>query len=271
MNFEKHGLKFDKDRMLTYSQLSCPLDCRYCFVDDMNFNQKKGVSYLTEEQFELIEKLPEDIKLIMLGCDTEFFQNRRQSLEILERLAKHSKDISVITKLPLSAEFVERLQEVNTRLGQSDNLMAFSISLTGLESAKFWEPKVPSPEKRIETLKNVHNADIKTMVALRPLLPAVPVNELEDIIRQTKDYCVGYYSGPLYLKDLDDELLGDRSKLNIEELQPHWMPEGNTFHKVEKPGQMEELIRLIASYNKPLFEGAAEGINYIKSNEKHRT
>jgi len=240
-------------------------------VDDMNFNHKKGVSYLTEEQFELIEKLPEEIKLIMLGCDTEFFQNRRQSIEILERLAESKRDISVITKLPLSPEFIERLKEINSKLAQNGNLMAFSISLTGLKSAKFWEPRVPSPEKRIETLRSAHNAGIKSMVALRPLLPAVPVSELEDIIKQTKDYCVGYYSGPLYLKDLDDELLGDRSQLKIEELQPHWMPEGNKFHKIEKPGQMEELITLIENHGKPLFEGAADGINYIKSNEEPRT
>lgn len=36
--FEEKGLKLDKDRVLTYSQLSCPFGCRYCFVDDLNFN-----------------------------------------------------------------------------------------------------------------------------------------------------------------------------------------------------------------------------------------
>ena len=39
--YEQHGLKIDRDRVLTYSQLSCPLECRYCFVNDLNFNQKK--------------------------------------------------------------------------------------------------------------------------------------------------------------------------------------------------------------------------------------
>lgn len=48
------------------------------------------------------------------------------------------------------------------------------------------------------------------------------------------------------------------------------MPRGNIFHKVEKEGQMDELINLIHSYNKPLFEGAADGITYIKSHEEHR-
>lgn len=269
--FERHGFKIDKDRVLTYSQLSCPLDCKYCFVDDMNSNQEKGVAYLTEEQLKIIGDLPEEIKLIMLGCDTEFFQHKEESLKILERIAQYKKDISVITKLPLSKDFVSKLKNIDLKLKENGNMMTFSVSLTSLDSAKFWEPHVPSPDKRIETLKNVYNSDIKTMVAIRPLLPAVPIEEIEELINKTKDYSVGYYSGPLYLKNLDEGLIGDKSSLHIEELQPHWMPEGNTFYKIEKPGQMDQLISILDSYNKPLFEGAAEGMNYIKSYEEHRT
>lgn len=48
--FEEEGIKIDKDRVLTYSHLSCPLDCKYCFIDDLRFNQLKNVAYLTEKQ-----------------------------------------------------------------------------------------------------------------------------------------------------------------------------------------------------------------------------
>lgn len=62
--FEKFGLKIDKERVLTYSQLSCPLDCRYCFVEDLNRVQKFDTAYLTEEQIKQLENLPQKIKLI---------------------------------------------------------------------------------------------------------------------------------------------------------------------------------------------------------------
>lgn len=42
--YDEAGLKIDKNRVLTYSQLSCPLECTYCFVNDMTTNQNKNVS-----------------------------------------------------------------------------------------------------------------------------------------------------------------------------------------------------------------------------------
>ena len=150
--FELQGLKIDKERVLTYSQLCCPLDCRYCFVNELNTNQEKDVSYLTEDQFELMAKLPEEVELIMLGCDTEFFQSKKGSLEILKRLVEHRKDISVITKLDLDRYFLEELAKINQKLRKEGNLLVFSETISCLDSYKKWEPKTPNPRKRIETL-----------------------------------------------------------------------------------------------------------------------
>ena len=263
--FEKHGLKIDKDRVLTYSQLSCPLGCRYCFVDDLNFNQKKNVAYLTEEQFRLIDQLPDKIKLIMLGCDTEFLQNKTEALAIIDRLAQRRLDLSVITKLSLSKPFIQRLSEIAQSVARAGNIFSFSVSILCAESARQWEPKVPSPEKRIETLKRAYKAGIKTLVAFRPLLPTLSDAEMEAVVKATKSYCYGFYSGPLYLKDPMHELLPDTSNLTIERLQPAWMPNGNIFYRIEKPGQMQTLREILQKYNKPLFEGAAEGIKYLKT------
>lgn len=57
--------------------------------------------------------------------------------------------------------------------------------------------------------------------------------------------------------------------LKIEKLQPHWMPKGNIFYKIEKEGQMNLLKNILEKYNKPLFEGAAEGIKYLRTHEKY--
>ncbi|MDO8486482.1 MAG: radical SAM protein [Candidatus Staskawiczbacteria bacterium] len=268
IDFEKEGLKLDQNRVLTYSQLSCPLNCTYCFVKDINFNQKKKVPYLSERQYQLITELPEEISLIMLGCDTEFFQSKKNSLDILRKLIALHKDISVITKLELSNAFIKNLKEIDRELTKNGNLFSFSVSIPCMESAKEWEPKAPHPLKRIETLKLVHQAGIKTLVAIRPLLPNISVEELSRIIEPTKDYCCGYYSGPLYLKN-PDHLLIDKSVLKIERLQPHWMPSGNIFYKVERDGQLNLLKSLLDKHGKCLFEGAAEGIYYLKSHAKY--
>lgn len=263
--FEKEGIKIDHERALTYSKLRCPFDCKYCFAEDINLEQTKNISYLSEKQLELLEQLPEEITLVMLGCDTEFFQSK-ESLEILEKVSNLNKDISVVTRSPLSQDYIEKLKQINDKIIQNENFFAFSMSLPCLDSAKEWEPISPNPYKRIDTLRAVYEAKIKTLAAIRPLLPTLSEDELQKIITLTKDYCDGYYSGPLYLKDLNNELLDKETfqNLKIEKLQPHWMPEGNIFYKIERPEQMELLSDILRKYDKPLFEGAAETIKYLK-------
>lgn len=265
--FNEAGLVFDKERVLTYSRLVCPLDCRYCFVNDLHGDQQRGVSYLSEQQAELLQQLPEEISLIMLGCDTEFFQRRDDALKILQNLSRLGKDISVITKLALTTPFIRRLGEIATQLQSRGNILSFSVSLPCLESSTLWEPRAPKPARRIAMLGDAFAEKLQTLVAIRPLLPTVSDDELRRVIENTSDACIGYYSGPLYLKELNEQLLPSqmREDLKIEQLQPHWMPEGNLFYKIERPGQMEFLTNLITQRGKKLFTGAAEANQYLKT------
>jgi DNA repair photolyase len=272
--FEQHGLKIDKERVLTYSKLSCPLGCTYCFVDEMSQEQSRKVSYLTEPQIKLLQNLPEQVKLIMLGCDTEFFQNKKESIEILKKLSTFRKDVSVITKLPLSEEFINILGDINTEIKQHGNILSFSVSIPCLSDAMFekYEPRVPHPNKRIETLSAVHKKGIPTTTAIRPLLPDVSDEELENIVNKTKDYCFGYYSGPLYLKDDKIKLLLPEYESNPEnEQEPHWMLGENKYQAIKKDGQMEFLTSLVQKNGREFFDGVADSIEYLrkkKSNEK---
>jgi len=114
--FEREGLKIDKERVLTYSGLVCPLDCKYCFTEEITSTHRENASYLSEKQFDLLRQLPDEVNLIMLGCDTEFFQSKKDSLEVLGKLSNLNKDISVITKLSLPQDFIEKLKEIDTKL-----------------------------------------------------------------------------------------------------------------------------------------------------------
>jgi hypothetical protein len=264
--FEKAGLKIDQERILTYSKLSCPFDCRYCFVDDLSEQQQEGVSYLSENQLDLLAQLPEKISLIMLGCDTEFFQSKDNAIGILEKLSGLGKDLSVVTKIPLSEKYIEKLGQINSNLRRNGNLLSLSISIPCLESAKLWEPKAPNPQKRIKTIESASRQGIATFVAIRPLLPSIPTEELRTIVTATSGHCLGYYSGPLYLKDLETDLIHPDviNDLKIEKINPHWMPNGNMFYRIEKPGQMDELRAIIEGQGKILFDGAAEATRWAK-------
>jgi len=261
--FEQKRLILDKERVLTYSQLYCPLECRYCFSGDLQFEQQNGVAYLTTEQFELLRVLPDEIKLIMLGCDTEFFQNRVDALNTLEELSGLGRNISLVTKMYLPPDFIKKLKDVDNHLREKGNSLTLSFSIPCIESASAWEPKAPKPEMRIRSLRLAHDNRLDTLIAIRPLLPTLSNDELRSIVEATSGYCKGYYSGPLYMKEIETSLLGDLPNLHIEKMQPHWMPSGNMFYKIEKEGQMEFLKATIEKNGHRLFEGAAEAIAAI--------
>jgi len=270
-SYESANLTIDEDRVLTYSNIACPLDCKYCFSNDLirGYENESGV-YLSEEQFDLLEQLPPDVSTIMLGCDTEFLLDKPQAIRVLERLSTMGKDLSVITKLPLSEEYVLRLAEINDKLKENGNLLTFSVSIACTDSQGKWEPRVPSVAARVETLRRASAAGIATMAAIRPLIPDVAESELDAIIDMTKDCVVGYYSGPLYLKELSEEtltaedlaVLGCTVSEEVEDV--HWMPEGNRFLKIENPRLMAHLKSKIEQSGSILFEGAADGMNYLR-------
>ncbi|MEM3875506.1 MAG: hypothetical protein QXP35_00330 [Candidatus Micrarchaeaceae archaeon] len=263
--FENEGLKIDKNRVIIYSQSSCLFNCKYCFKAGMNQNKTKNNEYLSIEQLNLLEKLPSKVNLIMLGCDTEFFHSLHP-MKVLDKVSDLDKDISLISKIPLSKIYIEKIKQINEKLSNANHIFVFSISLPVLYHVKDFEPSSSDPYKRIESLKALHNLNIKTLVAIRPLLPNIGKKELEDIVTLTKDYCNGYYSGPLYVKNLEESLFFKRisKDLKIEKIQPHWMPQGNLFYKLEKPEQMELLTTIVQTNKKQIFEGAADAINYLK-------
>ncbi len=265
--YNDESLKIDKNRVLTYSQLSCPLDCTYCFVNDMTTNQHKNVEYLTDRQIELLKNLPKEIELIMLGCDTEFLQSKEEALEIIKKLSKFGKDISMITKIPINEFMLDEISTINEEMKGQGNILSISISLPCISeemSAKY-EPKVPSPQKRIDSIKMIANKNIPTMLAIRPLLPDISNEELQRIVDLTKEYVLGYYSGPLYLNDDRIATLLPGNLVEGDAKQPHWMLDGNTFKEVSREGQMEFLKNIIEQSGKKFFEGAAEGMAYIKA------
>ena len=272
--YEDANLVIDKDRVLTYSNIACPLDCKYCFANEVirGRENEKGI-YLSEEQFGLLEQLPPEITTIMLGCDTEFLQDKAQALQMLERLSTMSKDISVITKLPLNDEFIADLSRINNALRMNDNILTFSVSLACTDSKAKWEPHAPSIDSRVETLRKVYETGIDTMVAIRPLIPNVQRSELDQIVDMTKDYAFGYYSGPLYLKQLSaytitsEELQALCCIVSEEVEEVQWMPEGNRFLKIETSGLMAYLKSKVEQFDRILFEGAADGMDYLRGHK----
>jgi DNA repair photolyase len=170
----------------------------------------------------------------------------------------------------LDDNFVENLRIISNEMKNNNNIIIFSTSIPCFDSSSKWEPKVPKVEKRIDTLRRISDTGIDSMVAVRPLIPNIEKSEIDKIIESTSPYVFGYYSGPLYMKDFDNELL-QRDELEelgctFEEIEPNWMPKGNKFIKIENPELMAYLQDKVKSFGKEFFAGAAQGIEFLRKN-----
>jgi DNA repair photolyase len=139
-----------------------------------------------------------------------------------------------------------------------------TVSLTSYDQALSLEPYAPAPDRRIENLRRLADAGIATVVAIRPLLPVVPDDELFTIVDRTKDTCQGYISGPFYFKNLAPELLGDQVA-DLEQVIVPWMNDQSPWYKLHTPEREQRLARYVEQRaGQRFYEGIVEALHEIK-------
>ena len=96
----------------------------------------------------------------------------------------------------------------------SMNLARVAVSVTSLDRkiSRSMEPRAPTPERRLEALKELSSAGIPTAVMAAPLVPALTDHELEGILERAHDAGVRNAAYivlrlPLEIKDLFEEWL----------------------------------------------------------------
>lgn len=279
MTSEEHipGMHFEQEqgRILTYGGRICPLGCKYCFdepVDKRRLVQLADLQPLSLEG--KVQSLPAEVSVVVPYCNTDLFIDKQEARNVLNYWAHEGKDVAVSTKVLLNEHDIDWLLVLQNQMAVQGNtfVLSSSIPCIGSETIKYWEPDVANPEKRLKALELAKSKGLNNLVAIRPLLPDVSERELEEIVRRTKDSCYGYFAGSLRLKKQDpllDDLRQRVPNLEVtEESQISWMPPGNEFCEVTRPGQDQELKTIVAKYEQQLFSGVIEGVNFIKNIKK---
>jgi DNA repair photolyase len=106
----------------------------------------------------------------------EKYRLSRQALEII---AEFNYPVQVLTKSTLVRRDVDLLQQINR---QSRALVCFSISSVDEQISRIFEPGVPAPRERLETLKYFKARGIPCGLFLLPVIPGV--TDHEDLIAQ---------------------------------------------------------------------------------------
>lgn len=120
---------------------------------------------------------------IAIGTNTDAYQPVERDLGImrgiLEVLLEFRHPVTIVTKGVLIERDLDVLAELAVR-----NLVHVGISVTTLDRdlSRRMEPRVPLPERRIETIRRLSAAGVPVRVMVSPVIPALTDHEIEKIL-----------------------------------------------------------------------------------------
>lgn len=123
-----------------------------------------------------------------LGTNTDPYQpierEYRITRQVLEVLAEYKHPLSIVTK---SAN-VERDIDILAPMAR-EGLVKVFISITTFDRSisRTLEPRAAAPQRRLETIRRLHEAGIPVGVMTAPIIPVLTDSEMETILQQAAE------------------------------------------------------------------------------------
>jgi len=170
--------------------IGCLHACIYCYADFMKrFTGHAGEQWgdfvdIKINGHETISNKKITDKSILLGSVTDPYQaveaTYKMTQQILEKLVLIQPNLEILTKSKLILRDIELLKQfTNLRIGISLNTTDDSIS-------KHLEPYASPASSRINTLKELHNAGLKTYLFISPIFPEI--TDFKELIESTHPF-----------------------------------------------------------------------------------
>lgn len=203
---DHHACRFPRPCGLTiHPGVGCDFGCVYCYISDMGFPLKPRPYPLSGIQLAYsILQNPSvapglNGTLFAFGSVTEPFAKPifKRTLEYLRSVKEFLGNPSQIsTKAYLKQGDVILVKE------SADEYLSVLVTIVAWSSSKKLEPNAPSPEKRLEVLKNFAKMGFHTSLFLRPLIPNIPESEIRTILEKSANMGVhGVIIGSLRVTD----------------------------------------------------------------------
>lgn len=168
----------------------CPYRCAFCYVQD------GFVSYANLNLEEILEFLivhRDKYNIVYVSGDTDSFAPPRtmQGLELLYKIAiEIDCDLLFTTRAKFSEEHYKLLRSICAEQERTGNMLYACVSISRLfDETAYLEPKpIPTPIERIEVLKQLKIIGATTVLAIRPFLPVVSVQDYLEIIERSKEF-----------------------------------------------------------------------------------
>ena len=202
----------------------CEHGCVYCFArpthaylglspgqdfESRLFAKPKAAQLLIGE----LSKPGYKVRSMALGTNTDPYQPIDERYQVTREILKVLRDfrhpVGIVTKSNRVLRDIDILSEMaEMKLAH----VALSVTTLDRELARTMEPRAPTPERRIEAIRELSKAGIPTAVMAAPMIPALNDHEMESILERAHEagaQRAGYVllRLPLEIKDLFREWL----------------------------------------------------------------
>ena len=181
--------------------LGCSHDCLYCFapehwrLPEASFTWttgnpvvvKSNIPDLLQRHLEISRAQGEPIHPVYLSGWTDAYQPTEGSAGVtrkcLEILIQAKVAFFIVTKSSLVLRDVDLLSEA-----RDDCAICLSICTQDEQLARLLEPGAPTVDERVETIRDLVDKGIKTIVKVDPIIPSVNdnLNAIHDLLTQLK-------------------------------------------------------------------------------------
>ena len=128
------------------------------------------------------------VKPISIGANTDPYQPLESQLKttraIIEVLAEYRHPFSIITKSQLITRDLDLLAPLAEK-----NLCSVAVSVTSLDNGlkRLLEPRTPSGKRRLDAIRALSDAGVRTLLLAAPMIPYINDQELESILEAGRD------------------------------------------------------------------------------------
>lgn len=198
---EKGGVgKGLSDGWVANYAIGCTFGCRFCYVDSIHkLYSSSRAGPLVERDWgyyfaipdnldEVIEQTPwgkwrgEEV-LLSSTHDPYLPQLATFTRKILERALPNGVKICIQTRSPLVLEDLDLLEKYREQVRVQVSVATFSMEL-----ARAIEPRVTTPQRRLDIIRQAREAGLKTGVIIAPILPPCRLRpDVEGDLRQIFD------------------------------------------------------------------------------------
>lgn len=243
----------------TAGRKGCRFGCLYCFTRESDYQRCPRLDILRTRD---LVSTSVSSEVVQPACDTEFLL-LADWRNYLDELISVGKIISFATKADIDGDDLQSLSEANKILMASGKVLHIGVTIVRLRDWKDIEPHAPSPFARIASLRRLWEAGIPTTVLMRPMMPMVTVDEIDELVDRTYRFCYGYLSGPLYLTPAMEEYMRRRNQpFTMTERIATWQ-KGQPRLRIVECLDLEDHLRTAAeSKGRRLFDNNVEAAVY---------